>query len=281
MWPLGPISENLLNSILLVDNFPFEVYYFGMLLNQNRTPVWAWDGKAESKCPCCQTPLIAKHPRDRVWHWAHKQHSNQEEGTCLFDESSWALRWRLGYFEFPGWEIEVPKKVQQAVHSINQPAMPPRIHLIMAMNPTTKQVREFVGKISDKHEARYAFLLGAQSHNVAWMFNGEEWASGRRRTIKNDGIVDVLKPKAQALYDRICAAKQGAMLHLDGKLYHEYVVKDSGKHTGIWYPLTGEKALAVLKNFNEATLPYANAESQAEAAVEAPPKRNPLESIQV
>ena len=234
-----------------------------MLLNHLRTPVWAWDGQADSKCPCCSIPLVAKRPHDKVWHWAHKPHSNQIEGTCLFDESSWALRWRLGYFEFEGWEIEVPKKVGD------------RVHLLMAINPVTKNVREFVGKISDKHEPRYAFLLAAQNHRVLWMFNGEEWASDRRRAIKNDGVVDILKPKAQALYDRICAAKQGALLHLDGKLYREFVPKDDpDKHTGIWYPLTGEKSQAVLSNFNEAKLPYENTPP--------PQKReNPLEKLAV
>lgn len=238
-----------------------------MLLNHLRTPVWAWDGQAESKCPCCGVLLVAKRCHDRVWHWAHKPHSNQVEGTCLFDESAWALRWRLGYFEFEGWEIELPKKVGD------------RTHLIMAINPATKNVREFVGKISDKHEPRFQFLLGAQNHHVAWLFNGEEWASDRRRTIKNDGIVDVLKPKAKALYDRICDAKQGALLHLNGKLYREYMPKDGPttvKHTGIWYPLTGEKAQAVLKNFDEAKLPYENTPAPA------PVKReNPLAKLQV
>ena len=252
-----------------------------MLLNHLRTPVWSWDGKAESLCPCCRTPLIAKRPHDKVWHWAHKQHSNQNEGTCLFEESAWALRWRLGYYKFPGWEIEVAKKAGD------------RVHVIMAMRPPAVrrsepggspvvvkmgEVREFVGKISDKHEARFQFLMGTKNHNVAWMFNGEEWASDRRRAVGNKGgMSDMLKPKAQALYERIRAAGQHVMLHLDGKLWREWSPQaEPTKRTGIWFQLTGEAAQAVLRNFSEVTLPYENTPAPAPAA-----RPNPLATIQV
>lgn len=238
-----------------------------MILNHLRTPVWAWDGQAESKCPCCLTPLVAKRPHDKVWHWAHKQHSNQNEGTCLFDESPWALRWRLGYFKFEGWEIEVAKKAAD------------RIHVIMAMNPTTHQVREFVGKISDKHESRFMFLLGAQTHKVAWLFNGEEWASARQnRTRDQRGLIDPLKPKAKGLYDRIVAAGQGALLHYDGQLYREWVKPGAPvPHTGIWFPLEGEKAQAVLDNYSKVELPYENTPAPAPQ----PKRENPLAKLQV
>ena len=78
-----------------------------MILNHVRVPVWNWDG-CESKCPMCGELLVARRCRDRVWHWAHKPHTNHKQGTCLFDDSEWALKWRLGYHMFPDWQIEVP-----------------------------------------------------------------------------------------------------------------------------------------------------------------------------
>lgn len=238
-----------------------------MILNQLRTPVWAWDGQAESKCPMCGELLVARRCKDRVWHWAHKPHTNQKEGTCLFDDSEWALRWRLGYHMFPGWKIEVPKK-----DTLN----PAKIHLIHAINPTTKQVREFVGHINEAGIGRVQFLLDAQNHNVCWMFDGMQWARALAKQVgQKGGIKNFLKPKAQALYERICAAKQNALVHIPGPnggtLYREWIKAQDkdGKtlaqpeHTGIWFPLDGERALAVLDNYARVTLPYDNEKSEA------------------
>lgn len=237
-----------------------------MILNHLRIPVWAWDGQAESRCPMCGEPLVARHCRDRVWHWAHKPNTRQKEGTCLFDDSEWALKWRLGYHMFNGWKIEVPKKTDGG-----------RSLLIHAINPATRQVREFVGHINEANVYRYDFLLGAQNHSVCWMFNGQEWARALAKSVGKDdsrkGYRDFLKPKAQALYERICAAGQNALVHIDGPnggtLYREWVkpaVDDAHpkEFTGIWFPLNGEQALAVLDNYSKATLPYDNSKSESE-----------------
>lgn len=238
-----------------------------MILNQMRTPVWAWDGKETSKCPMCGEPLVARRCKDRVWHWAHKPHTNQKEGTCLFDDSEWALRWRLGYFNFTGWKIELPKKTPAG-----------KWLLIHAINPETKQVREFVGHITEANEERFQFLLGAQNHNVCWMFDGMQWARALAKQVgQKGGVKDFLKPKAQALYERICAAKQNALVHIPGEnggtLYKEWVKaappvencsgEQNPERTGVWFPLTGERALAVLDNYSKVTLPYDNTKSEA------------------
>jgi hypothetical protein len=238
-----------------------------MILNQVRTPVWAWDGKAESKCPMCGEPLVARRCQDRVWHWAHKPHTNQKEGTCLFDDSEWALQWRLGYHMFPGWQIEVPKKDGTG-----------QVHLVHAINPKTRQVREFVSHINDKLNPRFNFLANAQSHQVCWMFNGNEWVRNGANAAAQGGFRDFLKPKAQKLYDAIFLNGQNALVHIPGPgggtLYREWIKtmdKATGKplpqpeRTGIWFPLTGEAALAVLNNFSKVTLPYDNAKSEKPA----------------
>jgi len=232
-----------------------------MILNHHRTPVWAWDGLAESKCPMCGELLVARRCRDKVWHWAHKPHTNQKAGTCLFDDSPWALKWRLGYLMFPGWEIERPRVAAG------------RTHLLHALNPATRNVREFVGHINDANVPRFQFLLGAQNHQVMWMFNGKEWCrNGARQVGNNGGYKDFLKPKAQALYEQIILAGQNALIHLEGpdgsRLYREWVkpaINDTVKveHTGVWFPCEGEKALAVLDNYSRVTLPYDNAKSEA------------------
>ena len=243
-----------------------------MILNQLRTPVWAWDGQAESKCPMCGELLVARRCQDRVWHWAHKPHTNQKEGTCLFDDSPWALKWRLGYHMFPGWKIEVPKK-----DTLN----PAKVHLIHAVNPLTRNVREFVGHINEAGIGRVQFLLDAKSHDVLWFFNGAEWARALAKSVGQDedrkGYKNFLKPKAQALYERICAAGQTALVHIDGpdggRLYKEWVKyggcegdPSKGERTGVWFPLNGDKALAVLDNFSKVTLPYDNNKSEAPKA---------------
>lgn len=233
--------------------------------------MWAWDGKAESKCPMCGELLVARRCQDRVWHWAHKPHTNQKENTCLFDDSEWALKWRLGYHMFPGWKIEVPRK-----DTLN----PAKIHLIHAVNPETKQVREFVSHINEAGIGRVQFLLDAKTHNVMWMFDGKQWARALAKQVGKDesrkGYRDFLKPKAQALYERICQAGQTALVHIagpdGGTLYKEWVkVNDKdGKplpkpeHTGMWFPLTGDRALAVLDNYSKVTLPYDNNKSEAD-----------------
>jgi hypothetical protein len=233
--------------------------------------VWNWDGQSESKCPMCGELLVARRCKDRVWHWAHKPYTNQKQGTCLFDDSPWALRWRLGYLMFEGWKIEVPKK-----DTLN----PAKVHLIHAINPETKQVREFVTHINEEGIGRVQFLLDAKTHNVCWMFNGMEQARAlATRVGDKGGIKDLLKPKAQALYERICAAGQNALVHIEGKdggtLYKEWVKfndKETGKpldkplHTGIWFPIFGERALAVLDNYSKVVLPYDNAKSESDKA---------------
>jgi hypothetical protein len=34
------------------------------------------------------------------------------------------------------------------------------------------------------------------------------------------------------------------------------------ERTGVWFPLTGDRALAVLDNYSKVTLPYDNAKSE-------------------
>lgn len=233
-----------------------------MILNHLRTAVWNWDGSAETKCPMCGEPLVARRCQDRVWHWAHKPYTNQKQGTCLFDDSPWALQWRLGYFMFDGWKIELPKKLPTG-----------QTILLHAINPTTKNVREFITHINEDNEPRFQFLLGAQNHQVVWMFNGKEQARAlAKRVGDKGGIKDFLKPKAQSLYERICAAGQNALVHIEGpnggNLYREWtkvIPGDTNKpeHTGIWFPLMGDRALAVLDNYSKVTLPYDNAKSEA------------------
>lgn len=211
----------------------------------------------------CGELLVARRCKDRVWHWAHKPHTNQKQGTCLFDDSPWALTWRLGYLMFPGWQIELPKKAVD------------RTHLIHAINPTTKQVREFVGHINEANEPRFQFLLAAQNHNVCWMFSND-WVRACAKSVgQKGGLKDMLKPKAAALYERIVAAGQNALVHTHGEnggsLYKEWTKKPQpgevkGERTGLWFPLTGDAALAVLDNFSRVTLPYDNARSEAELA---------------
>lgn len=234
-----------------------------MILNHLRTPVWAWDGQAESKCPMCGDLLVARRCQDRVWHWAHKPHTNQKAGTCLFDDSEWALKWRLGYHMFPDWRIEVPKKLPSG-----------KTVLLHAINPATKQVREFIGHINDANADRFNFLLGAENHQVMWMLDGKQWARALAKQVgqaDRKGYKDFLKPKAQALYERICKAGQNALVHIDGPnggtLYREWVKpaineKVPVEYTGIWYPCEGERALAVLDNYSKVTLPYDNAKSE-------------------
>ncbi|MGV0949284.1 MAG: hypothetical protein ACOYB3_01335 [Azonexus sp.] len=210
----------------------------------------------------CGEPLVARRCQDRVWHWAHKPHTNQKQGTCLFDDSPWSLKWRLGYLMFPGWEIEKPRKIPSG-----------KTILIHSVNPTTKNVREFIGHINEANEDRFQFLLGAQNHNVVWMLDGKQWARALAKKVGDKGgIKDLLKPKAQALYERICAAGQNALVHIDGPnggtLYKEWtkvIPGDTNKpeHTGIWFPLMGDRALAVLDNYSRVTLPYDNAKSES------------------
>lgn len=245
-----------------------------MILNQLRTPVWAWDGKSESKCPMCGEPLVARRCKDRVWHWAHKPHTNQKENTCLFDDSEWALKWRLGYHMFDGWKIEEPKVLPVVALPPGTTVPPKRVILLHAINPTTKQVREFIGHINEANEGRFNFLLGAQNHNVMWMIDGKQWARALAKSVGNadrKGYKDFLKPKAQALYERICKAGQNALVHIDGPnggtLYREWVKpaindKVPAERTGIWYPCEGDRALAVLDNYSKVTLPYDNNKSE-------------------
>lgn len=208
----------------------------------------------------CGEKLVAKRCTDRVWHWAHRPYSSQEKGTCLFEDSPWALQWRLGYHMFPSWQIELPKTTASG-----------KTILLHAINPDTKQVREFVGKISDASEDRYQFLLRAKNHTVCWMFSGKEFVRAGTKTIGKDptrqGFKDFLKPKAQALYDRICAAGQSAIVHCEtdtgGKLYREWVKTTSvegrpAERTNVWFPLDGDKSEAVLRNYSNVVLPYKN-----------------------
>lgn len=252
-----------------------------MILNHLRTPVWNWDGTAETKCPMCGEPLVARRCQDRVWHWAHKPHTNQKEGTCLFDDSEWALKWRLGYLMFDGWKIEVPKDIGPKMTHIDAP-LKQRVILLHAVKPATPrmvelqqkgQVREFISNINEANEARFDFLLKAQNHDVMWMFDGKQWARALAKHVGDKGgIKDFLKPKAQALYERICAAGQNALVHIDGagggNLYKEWTKAVPGdttakpERTGIWFPLMGDRALAVLDNYSKVTLPYDNNKSE-------------------
>lgn len=248
-----------------------------MILNHLRTAVWNWDGSAETKCPMCGELLVARRCQDRVWHWAHKPHTNQKQGTCLFDDSEWALKWRLGYHMFSDWKIEVPKVLPPKLATLETLA-PKRVMLIHAVNPTTKQVREFIGHISAANEDRFQFLLNAQNHNVVWMIDGKQWARALAKQVgqsERKGYKDFLKPKAQALYERICASGQNALVHVDGPnggtLYREWVKpaindKVPAERTGIWYPCEGDRALAVLDNYSKVTLPYDNAKSESAKA---------------
>ena len=251
-----------------------------MILNQLRTAVWNWDGITESKCPMCGELLVARRCRDRVWHWAHKPYTNQKQDTCLFDDSPWALKWRLGYLMFDGWRIEVPKK-----DALN----PAKVHLIHALKPVTARmielgekgkVREFVSHINEAGIGRIQFLLDASNHDVLWFFNGKEQARALAKSVGQEGhkgYRNFLKPKAQALYERICAAGQTALVHIEGPdggtLYKEWVKyagsggdTTKGERTGIWFPLTGDRALSVLDNYSKVTLPYDNAKSEGATA---------------
>lgn len=210
----------------------------------------------------CNEPFVAKRCKERVWHWAHKPYTNQKENTCLFDDSEWALRWRLAYHMFDGWKIEVPKTLPSG-----------RRILLHAMNPDTMNVREFIGHINEKNEERFAFLLGATNHKVCWMFD-DSWLKDSFCITATGGFKDCLKPKAQALYNRICAAGQGTVIHGNDNLYKEWVkvTKDlsTGKitdshHTGVWFQIQGEKARAVLDNYNKVELPYDDSKSVAES----------------
>lgn len=220
----------------------------------------------------CGEFLVARHCQERVWHWAHRPHTNQKEGTCLFDDSEWALRWRLGYLMFDGWKIEVPKKLPSG-----------KTILLHAVRPVTRRmielgekgkVREFVGHINDANNDRFNFLLNSQNHEVVWMIDGTQWVRALAKQVGNGervGYKDFLKPKAQTLYSSICVAGQNALVHVHdvkgGTLYREWVKPAANadqpvEHTGIWYPCEGERALAVLDNYSKVTLPYDNAKSE-------------------
>ena len=249
-----------------------------MILNHLRTAVWNWDGSAETKCPMCGELLVARRCQDRVWHWAHKPYTNQKKGTCLFDDSPWALQWRLGYHMFEGWKIEVPKKLPYGttilLHAL-KPVTPRMIEL-----GEKGKVREFVTHINEDNEPRFQFLMGATNHDVLWFFNGKEQARALAKQVgKEDrkGYKDFLKPKAQVLYQRICAAGQTALVHIEGPdggtLYKEWVKYagcegdvSKGERTGVWFPLDGDRALSVLDNYSHVTLPYDNAKSEATKA---------------
>lgn len=256
-----------------------------MILNSQRTAVWNWDGSAETKCPMCNEPLVARRCQDRVWHWAHKPHTNQKQGTCLFDDSPWALKWRLGYLMFDGWKIEVPKQLAPKLKTLDK--LTQQTILLHAVKPVTERmielgekgkVREFVGHINDANEDRFKFLMGATNHDVLWFFDGKEWTRALARQVGKDdrkGYKEFLKPKAQALYERICAAGQTALVHIEGPdggtLYREWVKpaindKVPAERTGIWYPCEGDRALAVLDNYSKVTLPYDNAKSESAKA---------------
>lgn len=245
-----------------------------MILNQVRTAVWNWDGSAESKCPMCGEPLVARRCQDRVWHWAHKPYTNQKKDTCLFDDSPWALKWRLGYLMFEGWKIEVPKKLVSG-KTILLHAVKPVTERMVELGEKGK-VREFVTHINDASDDRFHLLLCAQNHEVLWFLDGKEQVRAlAKRVGKNGGIKNLLKPKAQALYERICAAGQTALVHIDSAsgstLYKEWVKpaiseKTPKERTGIWFPLEGDRALACLDNYSKVTLPYDNAKSEASKA---------------
>ena len=248
-----------------------------MILNHLRATVWDWNNQAESKCPMCGEPLVARRCQDRVWHWAHRPYTNQKKYTCLFDDSPWALKWRLGYLMYKDWQIEVPKHLPLVLSTLDI-LKPCRIILIHAIKPVTQRmlergekgkVREFVTHISDDNEDRFKFLLGANNHEVLWFFNGKEQARALAKAVGKDeerkGYKYFLKPKAQALYERIVAAGQTALVHLEGSdgstLYKEWVkpainAQVPAERTGVWFPMTGAGAVSVLENYSNVTLPY-------------------------
>ncbi len=194
-----------------------------MLLNHNKIPVWKWDGQSESRCPDCNSELLARKGEYIIWHWAHYPRTATK--YCWTEESQWHLTMKKAYYGFKNWRIEVPVVVRNTKYRID------------AVNSGTCQYREFVHTLSNKYAEKHKKLT-TLNYNVLWIYDGSMFASRHRRAVWNGGIKRLLKPKARDVY-----SETGGLVHFNGKLWREWKYD-------VWYPLEGPASMEILNRYN-------------------------------
>jgi competence CoiA-like predicted nuclease len=138
-----------------------------MLLNHRHLTVANGDD-ANSFCPDCESPLIAKRGTIITWHWAHKTLANAQFG-CHGGETDWHLKMKEYVLQWPDWDVELPVVVEGKKFRLD------------AFNKSTKQVIEFVHTMSPHYEEKH-HLLQKSGLNVVWILDGDEFVSKRHST---------------------------------------------------------------------------------------------------
>ena len=221
-----------------------------MLFNSKRETVESCVHYEESECPLCWDRLAAKHCIDRIDHWAHfptKHEHDTEYVKCTHFESEWHLRMKLAYMAFPGWEIEVPAKMNG------------KKYLIDAVNKKTRRAREFVHTLNDQLWEKHETLKEKRPDNVLWIYDGEVFSSAyKMRQHTREGEVyfrKLLKPKASRMYDIT-----GGLVHFDGAMYAK------GQRGNNWFQRNGRGIREILSRFE--AVDFTDVESNPEVIQE-------------
>lgn len=203
-----------------------------MIFNQARQMVSQWDGVSKSLCPICDASLVAKKGDIVRWHWAHYPSPEGSRTSCPYEESEWHLRWKDVYLSFQDWEIEYPVKIAG------------RKYIIDAINPRTKQAREFIHSLSPSYLSKHQALKYMGGFNILWIFDGAEFCSERIEAFKEEGFKRFLKPRAYELSQEIdCLVHYGYFLPPDNpRLFYRW-------KWNIWFPRMGEQANEIAWRF--------------------------------
>lgn len=202
-----------------------------MFRNHLGKTVRQWDGAEESICPECRRSLIARRGEIKVWHWAHKAVSGGLRIGCPFQESEWHLAMKHVYEAFPGWEIEVPTRLENG-----------KLFYLDAVNPKTGQVREFVHSLSSYYVTKHLLLQNLVGFHVSWVMDGSVFVSARRRRVAHGGYCRFLKPRAEIL--RKALGVKSLLVHWEGDFWGEW-------QEDVWYPKRGPRARSVLAAFSQ------------------------------
>ena len=197
-----------------------------MIFNHDRKTVANWNTIDPSLCADCKETLIAKRGEQVIWHWSHRpgNRTRQCEGWC---ETKWHLKWKQVYQTFENWEIEWPLKFDTG-----------NAYRMDASNPKTGECREFIHSLSPSYIQKHNAISDVCGLNIMWIWDGNEFGSAFAAIRSDKGICNMLKPKADALHNKI-----GGLVHYNNNLYKHW-------KWNIWYPQTGDRIETLLKAFN-------------------------------
>jgi hypothetical protein len=203
-----------------------------MIFNHLRRTVFQAERDEPSLCPLCNEPLLARRGELIRWHWSHFPGKHGRE-CDWWSESDWHLRWKDAYCRnFRQWIAEYPVTLADGTR-----------YIIDAANPVTGRYREFVHSLSPRYVDKHLDLIEAfpERDAVMWLWDGEAFASERRRHFESGCYTNLLKPRAEALYDVL-----GGLVHFSGALWY----RREGEYRAFWVRSQTARVGRLLEAFN-------------------------------